>query len=185
MKICLNNLPSYLKFNFNKRLSRKTWNHFAWVFKAVFQSEMCHGKSITEGAMVQGKVNLPSSFFLFLFSGVCVCVKCLRKLLFSTLSFLSLVFLSSNAFMIYVMPRYLSQMELSVQCWDWDFRKMYDYFSLHILFKLKLNPVHLWVERFWLGFVFFLRYWPQCTHQVIKHLLKEPYEAISTEFQHH
>lgn len=102
------------------------------------------------------------------------------------LSFLALVFLSSNAFMIYVMPlMFISNGIVWALPGLRDSEKYMVTCFLHTLFKLKLNPVSSFSGKFLVWVCFFLLSWPQCIHQVIKHLLKETYKAISTELQCH
>lgn len=112
---------------------------------------MCHRKSITEGAEVQEEVNLPFFFSFFLSLG------CSRKLVFSTLSFLTLVFLSSNTFMIYVML--LMFIPNGIVCAVPRLRDSEKYMVtsfLHTLFKLKLNPLSSFSGKFLFWVCFFL-----------------------------
>lgn len=114
---------------------------------------MCHSKSITEG---EGKVNLPFFLFFSLFRSFFFGGGCSRKLLFSTLSFLVLVFLSSNAFMIYVMP--LMFIPNGIVCAVPRLRDTEKYMVtcfLHTLFKLKLNTVSSFSGKFLFWVVFF------------------------------
>ena len=165
LQICLNNLTQYLKFYLNKCLSRNTWNHFAWAFKPVLQSEhACVIANLSQKMHRFKEKWIHLSFFSFFFR-VLFFVGCSWKLFFSTSAFLGLVFVSSNAFMIYVMllmfipkgivcavPRLKDSEKYMVTCF------------LHTLFKLKLNPVSSFSGKFCSGFVFFLFSWQQCAH---------------------
>lgn len=153
-QICLNNLASYLKFHFNKCLSRKTWNHFAWAFEPVLQSEhACVTANLSQkGQWFKEKwIYFFFSFFSpFFFSLLFFFWRAVQESsFFCTLSFLALVFLSSNAFMIYVMP--LVFIQNGIGCAGPRLRVSEKYMVtcfLHTLFKLKLNPVSSFSGKF-------------------------------------
>lgn len=111
---------------------------------------MCHSKSVTK--VQRFKEKWIYLLFLDFFS-----MGCSRKLVFSTLSFLTLVFLSSNAFMIYVMP--LMFIPNGIVCAVPRLRDSEKYMvaSLpHTLFKLKLNPLSYFSGKFLFWVCFFL-----------------------------
>lgn len=82
---------------------------------------------------------------------------CWRKLIFRTLSFLALVFLSSNAFMIYVMPlMFISNGIVWALPGLRDLEKYMVTCFLHTVFKLKLNPVSSFSGKFLVWVCFFL-----------------------------
>lgn len=102
-----------------------------------------------------------SGFLFFVCLFIWFFVGCSWKLLFSTLSFLALFFLSSNAFMIYVMP--LIFIPNGIICAVPRLRASEKYMVtcfLHALFKLKLNPVSSFSGKFLFWACFFL---PQLT----------------------